>query len=142
MNTKNNLTFSYIKPDGFKYKDEILERLKADGFRIVGQVEHKFNLKDAKFFYGHKEGKSYYNDLLNHTMSGPTILLVLEKENAVEDFRTLIGDTNPALASENTIRDLYGSRDFGPANVIHGSDSDPRAKEEIKYFFPRFNLTA
>lgn len=137
-------TFMYIKPDAFEYSEEILALIRKEGFEIIYISKEPIILtrEQAEAFYGQHKGRPFFEDLMKHTVSGPIIAAVLEKENAINDFRILIGTTNPALAEKGTIRNLYGNADLYtkgiPANAIHGSDSTEGVKTEIKLLFPEF----
>lgn len=130
-----NRTFTMIKPDAFGAGNSgaILKMIEAAGFRLVALKVTELN-KDlaGKFYEVHKE-RPFYQDLCNYMSSGPIIAAILEKDNAVEDFRKLIGATNPADAAEGTIRKLYATSI--EANAVHGSDSDDNAAIEGSFFF-------
>ena len=130
-----NRTFTMIKPDAFGAGNSgaILKMIEGAGFSLVALKVTKLN-KDlaGKFYDVHKE-RPFYQDLCNYMSSGPIIAAVLEKDNAVEDFRKLIGATNPADAAEGTIRKLYATSI--EANAVHGSDSDDNAAIEGSFFF-------
>lgn len=124
-----------IKPDAVEknYIGAILEKINSAGFRIRAMKYLKLTEEAARNFYlVHKE-RPFYNDLVSYMTSGPIVAVMLEKNNAVEDFRKLIGATNPAEAAEGTIRKLYA--ESIAANAIHGSDSDDNARIEIDFFF-------
>jgi nucleoside-diphosphate kinase len=104
------------------------------GFRITAMKMLQLTENEAKNFYlVHKE-RPFYNDLVEFMVSGPIVVAILEKENAVEDYRRLIGATDPAKADEGTIRKLYA--ESVQANAVHGSDSDDNARIEASFFFP------
>lgn len=138
------LTFTYIKPDAFKHWEEIITLIRRAGFEIIHISENPVTLtkEQAEAFYAEHKGRPYFENLVNHTISGPVVAAILEKENAIEDFRKLIGATNPANSEKGTIRNLYGNPELyakgTPANAIHGSDSPKRVKTEIDLFFPGF----
>ena len=128
-------TFSIIKPDAVKRHliGAILGRFESQGFRVVALKMVQLTKKQAECFYAEHQGKPFFEPLVEYMMSGPMVVSVLEKENAVKDYRTLIGATNPAEAAEGTIR-----KDFALSqreNSVHGSDSVESAKREIAYFF-------
>ena len=129
-------TFSIIKPDAVKRHliGAILGRFEAQGFRVVALKMVQLTKEQAEGFYAEHQGKPFFEPLVEYMLSGPGIVVsVLEKENAVKDYRTLIGATNPAEAAEGTIR-----KDFALSqreNSVHGSDSVESAKREIAYFF-------
>ncbi len=124
-----------IKPDAVKngHIGAILEKINAAGFRIVAMKMTQMTRRDAmKFYEVHKE-RPFYGELVDFMTSGPIVAAILEKDNAVEDFRTLIGATNPAEAAEGTIRKLYATS-MGE-NAVHGSDSDENAAIEGAFHF-------
>ena len=128
-------TLSIIKPDAVERNldNEIKEMFKNKGFNIVKDKKIQIAKSEAEQFYKVHETKSFYNDLCAYLSSGPIVVMVLEKENAVLANRELMGATNPKDAEENTIRKLYGiSID---KNSVHGSDSVENAKKEIEFFF-------
>ncbi|HBO37633.1 MAG TPA: nucleoside-diphosphate kinase [Pasteurellaceae bacterium] len=128
-------TLSIIKPDAVERDliGEILARFEARDFNIVAMKMLRLTKVQAEGFYAEHRGKAFFAPLLEYMMSAPIVVLVLEKENAVNDYRALIGTTNPEEAEEGTIR-----RDFAlgkTQNSVHGSDSLQSAKREIAYFF-------
>jgi len=128
-------TLSIIKPDAVERKldNEIKEIFKNKGFSIVNEKKIQIEKNEAEKFYKVHETKPFYNDLCAYLSSGPIVVMVLEKENAVIANRELMGATNPTDAKEGTIRKKYGiSID---KNSIHGSDSVENAKIEIDFFF-------
>ena len=128
-------TLSIIKPDALDrdLDNEIKEMFKIKGFTILKEKKIKIEKSEAEKFYKVHETKPFYNDLCNYLSSGPIIVMVLEKENAVLENRDLMGSTNPKDAQEGTIRKKYGiSID---KNSVHGSDSIENAKIEIDFFF-------
>lgn len=133
----SNRTFTMIKPDATKkgYTGAILAQINQAGFRIVAmKMTHLSKEKAGEFYAVHKE-RPFYDELVTFMSSGPITAAVLEKDNAVEDFRKLIGATNPAQADEGTIRKLYAAS-VGE-NAIHGSDSDENAQIESDFFFSK-----
>ncbi len=133
----SNRTFTMIKPDATKkgHTGAILAQINAAGFRIAAlKMLHLSKEKAGEFYAVHKE-RPFYEGLVEFMSSGPIAAAVLEKENAVEDFRQLIGATNPAQAAEGTIRKLYAAS-IGE-NAIHGSDSDENALIESDFFFSK-----
>ena len=131
----SNRTFTMIKPDAMKngHAGAILDRIIKEGFRIVAlKMTHLSEQKAGEFYAVHKE-RPFYGELVSFMSSGPIIAAILEKENAVSTFRTLIGATNPAQADAGTIRKLY-AQSVGE-NAIHGSDSDANAEIEGNFFF-------
>ncbi|MEO6219222.1 MAG: nucleoside-diphosphate kinase [Ginsengibacter sp.] len=130
-----NRTFTMIKPDATKngYTGAILQMINDAGFRITAmKMTHLSKEKAGLFYEVHKE-RPFYGELVEFMSSGPITAAILEKENAVEDFRKLIGATNPANAEDGTIRKLYASSIS--ENAIHGSDSDENSKIEGDFFF-------
>ena len=128
-------TLSIIKPDAVErnLENEIKEMFKTKGFLILKEKKIKIEKAEAEKFYKVHETKPFYNDLCDYLSSGPIVVMVLEKENAVVGNRELMGATNPKDAEEGTIRKKYGiSID---KNSVHGSDSIDNAKKEIKFFF-------
>ncbi len=130
-----NKTFSIIKPKAVRsgYIIPILSKIHEGGFKLIAMRYTQLTRNQAQDFYAVHKGKAFYNDLCEFMSSGPIIVLILEKENAVEDYRKLIGATNPDKASENTVRSLYGSSI--QENAVHGSDSDKNAEIEGSFFF-------
>jgi nucleoside-diphosphate kinase len=129
------VTFTMIKPGAVKkgYSGAILEKFISGGFHIGAMKMVQLTTAEAEGFYAVHRERPFYRDLVNFMTSGPIVLAVLEKENAVEDFRKLIGATDPAKADAGTIRKLYG--DDVQSNAVHGSDSDENAAIEAAYFF-------
>jgi len=130
-----NRTFTMIKPDATEkgYTGAILKMINEAGFRIVSiKMTHLSTDKAGSFYEVHKE-RPFYSELVKFMSRGPITAAILEKENAVADFRTLIGATDPAKADEGTIRKLFASS-VGE-NAVHGSDSDENAKIEGDFFF-------
>ena len=128
-------TLSIIKPDAVERNldNEIKEMFKNKGFKIVKEKKIQIEKSEAEKFYKVHETKPFYNDLCAYLSSGPIIVMVLEKENAVLANRDLMGATNPKDAAEGTIRKKYGiSID---KNSVHGSDSTDNARIEIDFFF-------
>lgn len=131
----SNRTFTMIKPDATKAGNigNILQMINASGFRIIAMKYTRLTIDQAgKFYEVHKE-RPFYGELTEFMSSGPIVAAILEKDNAVADFRTLIGATNPAQAEEGTIRKKYATS-IGE-NAVHGSDSDENAKIEGDFFF-------
>ena len=130
-----NRTFTMLKPDAVEkgHIGAILEKITASGFRIVAMKLTQMTKADAEAFYAIHEEKPFFNDLVAYMTRGPIVAAILEKDNAVEDFRTLIGATNPAEAAEGTIRNMYA--ETISENAIHGSDSDDNAAIEGAFHF-------
>lgn len=131
----SNRTFTMIKPDAMKngHAGAILDRIIKEGFRIVALKQTLLSAEKAGEFYAVHKARPFYGELVSFMSSGVIIAAILEKENAVESFRKLIGATNPAQADAGTIRKLYATS-LGE-NAIHGSDSDENAKIEGDFFF-------
>ena len=130
-----NRTFTMIKPDAVKagHIGAILERINTAGFRIAAMKYTQLSKRDAELFYSVHAERPFYGELVEFMSSGPIVAAILEKENAVEDFRILIGSTNPAEAAEGTIRKAF-AKSIGE-NAIHGSDSDENAAIECAFHF-------
>ncbi len=130
-----NTTFTMIKPGAVRngHIGAILDKICAAGFRIVAMKYTQLSPKKAGEFYAVHSERPFYGELVDFMSSGPIVAAVLEKDNAVEDFRTLIGATNPAEAAEGTIRALYATS-IGE-NAVHGSDSDENAQIEAAFHF-------
>jgi len=130
-----NITFAMIKPDAVKagHIGGILAKINEAGFRIVAMKLTKLSAEKAGEFYAVHAARPFYGELVEFMSSGCIVAAVLEKDNAVEDFRTLIGATNPADAAPGTIRALYATS-IGE-NAVHGSDSDENAQIEAAFHF-------
>ncbi len=130
-----NRTFTMLKPDAVRkgYIGGILDQITASGFRIVAMKLTQLTTDDAKAFYAVHSERPFYGELVEYMTSGPIVAAILEKENAVEDFRTLIGATNPEDAAEGTIRKKYATSIS--ENAVHGSDSDENAAIEGAFHF-------
>lgn len=130
-----NRTFTMIKPDAVEagYTGAIIKMIEEAGFRIVAIRKTQLTSERAGQFYAVHSERPFYNDLCAYMSSGTLLPMILEKENAVADFRKLIGTTNPTQAEEGTIRKLYAKS--LEANAIHGSDSDENAQIESSFFF-------
>lgn len=128
-------TFTMIKPDAFGAGNSgaIIKMIEEAGFSINAAKLTKLTSERAGQFYEVHKERPFYGDLVNYMSSGSIIAMVLNKENAVEDFRTLIGATNPDDAAEGTIRKLFAKSI--EANAVHGSDSDENAQIEASFFF-------
>ena len=135
-----NRTFAMIKPDAMKngYAGKILDRIINEKFNILGAKIIQMSRKQAEGFYSIHSGKPFFDDLTLFMSSGKTMVLALEKENAVESWRDTIGATNPEDAKEGTIR-----KDFASSlseNAVHGADSNENALIEIGFFFSESEL--
>jgi len=130
-----NRTFTMIKPDAVEknYIGGILKMINDAGFKIVAMKYTQLSKERAGAFYEVHKERPFYGELVDYMSSGPIVAAILEKDNAVEDFRTLIGATNPAEAAEGTIRKIYA--ESISANAVHGSDSDDNAKIEGDFHF-------
>ena len=130
-----NITFTMIKPCAVKnnFIGPILKMINEKGFRIKAMKMTHFTRERAKAFYGIHTGKPFFEGLVEFMSSGPIVAIILEKENAIDDFRELIGNTNPEKAAEGTIRKLFA--ESFTANAIHGADSDENAFREGSFLF-------
>lgn len=133
----SNRTFTMIKPDATEkgYTGAILKMINEAGFHIIAMKMTHLSAAKAGEFYAVHSQRPFYGELVEFMSRGPITAAILEKENAVEDFRKLIGATNPAQAAEGTVRKLYASS-VGE-NAIHGSDSDENAIIEGDFFFSK-----
>jgi nucleoside-diphosphate kinase len=133
-------TLAILKPDCVRKKvtGEVLARIEKAGFKVLGIKKIKLTKETAGGFYAVHQGKPFYEGLVEFMSSGACIPIALEKENAVADFRTLIGATDPVQADLGTIRKLYA--DNKGENIVHGSDSPENGKVEIAYFFSEKEL--
>ena len=131
----SNITFTMIKPDAVKAGNigNILAMINKAGFRIVAMKYTKLSKEKAGEFYGVHRERPFFGELVEFMTSGPIVAAILEKENAVEDYRALIGATNPEEAAEGTIRALYATN-IGE-NAVHGADSDENALIEGNFHF-------
>ena len=129
-----------IKPDAVKngYVGAILNKINVSGFKIVSLKMTQFSKRDAELFYSIHKNRPFFNDLVVFMSSGPIVAAVLEKENAVDDFRTLLGATNPEEAAEGTIRKLFANS-VGE-NAVHGSDSDENSLIETQFHFSQSEI--
>lgn len=134
----SNRTFTMIKPDAFGkgHSGAIIDKMLKSGFRIVALKLTRLSAEKAGEFYAVHKERSFYGELVDFMSSGPIIAAILEKDNAVADFRKLIGATDPAKADEGTIRKLFAAS-VGE-NAVHGSDSDENATIEGNFFFNAF----
>ena len=131
----SNRTFTMIKPDATSkgYTGAILDQIIKAGFSVKAMKWIKLSTEQAGQFYEVHKERPFYNELVGFMSSGPIVAAILEKDNAVADFRTLIGATNPAQAAEGTIRKNFAAS-IGE-NAVHGSDSDENAQIEGNFFF-------
>jgi nucleoside-diphosphate kinase len=135
-------TFAIIKPDACKrnLSGRILAKIEEQGFRVIAMKKIAMTRKQAEGFYAVHRGKPFFDSLTDFMSSGPCIVMVLEKENAIAAWRTLMGATNPANADPGTIRKEFAQS--MEANSVHGSDAPETAEYEIKYFFSALEFTA
>jgi nucleoside-diphosphate kinase len=135
INTMTNRTFTMIKPDAMKngHAGAILDKIIKSGFRIVALKQTRLSSQKAGEFYEVHKERPFYGELVSFMSSGVIIAAILEKNNAVADFRKLIGATDPSKAEEGTIRKLF-AKSMGE-NAVHGSDSDENAQIEGSFFF-------
>lgn len=130
-----NITFTMIKPDAVEANNigPILAKINQSGFRILAMKYLRLTKEQAGQFYAVHKERPFYGELVTYMSSGPIVAAVLTKDNAVADFRKLIGATDPSKAEEGTIRKLFAKSIA--ANAIHGSDSDENAEIEANFFF-------
>lgn len=130
-----NRTLTMLKPDAVEkgHVGAILDKISASGFRIVALEMTQMTTADAERFYEVHKERPFYGELVSFMTRGPIVAAVLEKENAVEDFRTLIGATNPQEAADGTIRKMFA--DSIDENAVHGSDSNENAAIEAAFHF-------
>lgn len=128
-------TFAIIKPDAVAAGNsgKIIDRIEREGFKIVAMKKIWMTKKMAEGFYAVHKDKPFFNDLTTFMSSGPSIVMILEKENAIADWRKLMGATNPANAEEGTLRKEFGKNIDN--NAVHGSDAPETAAQETRYFF-------
>jgi len=131
----SNRTFTMIKPDAIEkgYVGAILNKIIASGFRIVSMKMTQMSKRDAEMFYAVHQERPFFSELVSFMTRGPIVAAILEKENAVDDFRTLIGATNPEEAAEGTLRKQF-AKSMGE-NALHGSDSNENAEIEGAFHF-------
>jgi len=131
-------TFTIIKPEILQrqLEGEVIDAIIKGGFKIIALKKTKFSEEQAKMFYAVHVERPFFQGLVKYITSGPVYVAILKKENAVNDFRKLIGATNPEQAEKNTIRAKYGTNI--EQNAIHGSDSDENAMIEGNFFFTHF----
>ena len=133
-------TFAIIKPDAVKKNavGDILTMIHGAGFRIIGMRMLEISVEQAEGFYAVHAERPFFNSLCEFMSSGPIVALALEKENAIADWRKLMGATNPANAEEGTVRKKWAASI--EANAVHGSDAEDTARFELSYFFPGYEL--
>jgi len=132
-------TLGIIKPDAVKtgHVSAVVKRIEAEGFIILNTKELQLTKTQAEQFYAVHQGKSFFDELVTYMISGPVVVMELQKENAIKAWRDLMGNTDPALAAPNTLRKLYGTSKG--VNGFHGSDAPETAHEEIKFFFHKLS---
>ena len=133
-------TFSMIKPDATSgnHTGAINAMIEENGFRIIAQKRIRMTKEIAEKFYTEHKGKPFYDGLVELMSSAPVVVQVLEKENAIADYRALMGATDPQKAEEGTIRARFGTQ--LPCNAVHGSDSSESAAREISFFFNQMEI--
>ena len=134
-------TLSLIKPDAVEKQKigAIIERLEAEGFKVVAMKRIHLTLAEARGFYAVHRERPFFKDLTTFMSRGPIVAMVLEREDAIQKYRDVIGATDPAKAAAGTLRKLFGT-DVGE-NALHGSDSPETAQAEVSYFFAGYELT-
>lgn len=137
-----NKTLAIIKPDAVEKNviGEIIAKITGAGFKILGMKLTRLSEQQAGVFYEVHKERPFYGELCEYMSSGPIVPIALEKDNAVDDYRKLIGATDPTQADEGTIRKLYG--ESKAVNAVHGSDSDENAQIEINFFFAAKEIAA
>lgn len=135
-----NITFTIIKPDAVRngHAGKIIDQIIEGGFKVKAMKMVWLSDKTAGEFYAIHRERPFFKDLVEFMTSGPCVPMILEKDNAVEDFRTLIGATDPQKAAEGTIRNRFAKSI--DANAIHGSDSDENAAREGRFFFAELEV--
>jgi nucleoside-diphosphate kinase len=130
-------TLAILKPNVTRDKNvgKIIDRIEQESFKISALRQEQLTKEKAEQFYDIHKGKHFFDELIQFMTSGPVVLLALEKENAISEWRTLMGATNPEEAAENTLRKLYAAS--FTENATHGSDSPENAKKELAFFFPK-----
>jgi nucleoside-diphosphate kinase len=132
---RTDLTFTIVKPTAFRNGQlgQIVDLILKNGFKIIGMKLTKMDKEKAESFYGVHRERPFFESLVKYMTSGPIVVAALQKDNAITDFRELIGDTDPSKAKYGTIRKMYA--ESKEANAVHGSDSDENAMIEIRQFF-------
>ncbi len=133
-------TFAIVKPDAVEKNvtGEIINMIEKNGFRIIGAKMLHINKAQAEGFYAVHVGKPFFNSLTDFMSRGPIVVMALEKDNAIADWRKLMGATNPANAEEGTIRKRFAKSI--EENAVHGSDAEDTARFELSYFFAGYEL--
>lgn len=129
-------TLAIIKPDAVenKYSGKIIDQIEQKGFNIIALEKKRLPREDAEYFYEVHHEKKFFGEIINFMISGPIIVMVLEKEDAIRAWRDLMGATDPEKAADGTLRSMY-AQSIGQ-NAVHGSDSPDTAQREISFFFP------
>ncbi|MCT4614541.1 MAG: nucleoside-diphosphate kinase [Marinifilaceae bacterium] len=137
---QNNISFTIIKPDAFanNFSGKIIDMILSAGFKIKALKTHKLTTEEASKFYEIHKDKGFFGELIEFMTSGPIMVAIVEKNNAVLEFRKLIGKTNPKDADEGTIRKCFA--ESLTKNAIHGSDSDENAIIESGFFFSEIEI--
>jgi nucleoside-diphosphate kinase len=132
---RTDLTFTIVKPTAYEknYLGPIIEIFNRNGFKIRAMKLTRMSYEKAKEFYAEHESKPFFESVLSYMTSGPVVVAVLQKENAIADFREMIGATDPAKAQFGTLRKMFA--DSKEANAVHGSDSNESAQREMSIFF-------
>jgi nucleoside-diphosphate kinase len=133
-------TLAILKPDCVRknLQGEVVAKIQKAGFKILSMKQVRLSKETAGGFYAVHKGRPFYDGLVEFMTSGPCVPIALEKVNAVADFRTLIGATDPAEAAAGTIRKLFA--DNKGENIVHGSDSPENGRMEVSFFFPESDL--
>jgi nucleoside-diphosphate kinase len=136
LTTQTEKTFGIIKPDAVKalHSGQIINLIELNKFSIVGMKKTVLSKEQAQKFYEEHKERPFYNDLVSYMTSGPVILLALEKQDAIKDWRDLIGTTDPTQSRLGTLRKMFGTSKS--LNALHGSDSAESAQRELAFFFP------
>ena len=137
---KKQRTLSIIKPDAMKLKlsGQIINYIENKGFDIIAQKKIRLSTKQAESFYSVHRDRPFFKELVDFMISGPILVQIIESEDAVINYRKIMGSTDPKEAEEGTIRKLYGT-DI-QCNAVHGSDSEENADIEIKFFFSNLEI--
>lgn len=135
LNSMIEQTLAIIKPDAIlaKHTGAIINLIELNGFTILGLAKMQLSKDDAQEFYAVHKERPFYGELVDYVSSGPIIIMALEKENAIQEWRDLMGATNPAKAAPGTIRRMFGTS-IG-SNAVHGSDAAETAEQELGFFF-------
>ncbi|HEX7580331.1 MAG TPA: nucleoside-diphosphate kinase [Thermoanaerobaculia bacterium] len=133
-------TFAIFKPDAIEAKNagKILSRIEAESFLVVALKRHKITRAEAEGFYAEHKGKGFFSSLVTYMTSGPVLVMVLERDNAIAHWRAVMGATDPAKADAGTIRKEFGASI--ERNAVHGSANPADAAREVVYFFPAYEL--